>query len=312
MENNKINNVDAAIKKLGEEFPNLNWNFQMDASHELVSGWLGELEEQVMVCVFHGKQIDEPFHRQDFFFLNFAYRGDYSALSNSTSSAIVIKEGDLYMGQPYSGYAIKANSDKEVSIIGLLIRKEVFFREFLPTLTLNDAMYRFFLSAETHEKSQEYLHLSFDKNDPLWTLLELAILEYANRSDDTPSILKPMALSICMMVARKWKKSIPLSSNQKIIDQILDYIIMHSDNVSLSKLSMVFGYHPNYISNLLHKETEKTFSEIVLEARMKRASLLLQETDLSIEEISFSLGYSNASNFYKAYKKYYGKAPRKN
>ena len=310
MAGERISDINRAIEALGREFSDLNWNFQMDSSHELVSHWLGDPEEQVMMCAFHGKQIDEPFHRQEFFFLNFAYEGDYSALSNSTSSTVLVKEGDLYMGQPYSGYAIKASSDKEVSIIGLLIRKEVFFREFLPTLSLNDSMYRFFLSAETYEKSEEFLHLSFDKKDPLWTLLDLMIMEYANRDDDTSSILKPMALSLCMMAAKKWKETFPVSDNRKAIDQISDYIASHSEKITLSKLSAVFGYHPNYISNLLHKETGKTFSEIVLENRMKKASLLLQETDLSIEEISFSLGYNNASNFYKAYRKYYGKAPR--
>ncbi len=37
-----------------------------------------------------------------------------------------------------------------------------------------------------------------------------------------------------------------------------------------------FSYHPNYISTLLHRETGKSFSKILLEQRMERAVSLLK------------------------------------
>jgi len=42
---------------------------------------------------------------------------------------------------------------------------------------------------------------------------------------------------------------------------------------------------------------------------MQRARLL-DHTDLSIEKIAAMLGYSNSSNFYKAFRGYYGVSPR--
>ena len=79
-----------------------------------------------------------------------------------------------------------------------------------------------------------------------------------------------------------------------------------SDVVTLKDISRHFSYHPNYISTVLRKETGRKFTEILLEKRMGRASLLLKSTALPIEEISAMLGYSNHSNFYKAFKEYYG------
>lgn len=84
----------------------------------------------------------------------------------------------------------------------------------------------------------------------------------------------------------------------------------HSDVGTLKTIAARFGYHPNYISALLHKETGRTFSDILLEKRMERAVLLMRNTTLSLEEISALLGYSNHSNFYKAFKAYYGSTPR--
>lgn len=45
--------------------------------------------------------------------------------------------------------------------------------------------------------------------------------------------------------------------------------------------------------------------------RMEKASLLLQETTLSIKEIAYSVGYKNLSNFSELFKKYYGYPPSK-
>ena len=64
------------------------------------------------------------------------------------------------------------------------------------------------------------------------------------------------------------------------------------------------------VSMLLPKETGKTFSQLQLERRMERAVPLLQNTMLSIEEIAAMLGYSNSSNFYKAFKSYFHTSPR--
>lgn len=38
--------------------------------------------------------------------------------------------------------------------------------------------------------------------------------------------------------------------------------------------------------------------------------MLMKGTTLSNEEIAAMLGYSNSSNFYKAFKDYYGVSPR--
>lgn len=70
-----------------------------------------------------------------------------------------------------------------------------------------------------------------------------------------------------------------------------------------------FGYHPVYLSRLLPKLFGKTFLP-PLDIRMKKAKILLDHTDLTIEKIAAVLGYSNSSNFYKSFRHYYGKSPR--
>lgn len=306
---------EKAIDKLAEDFPNLNWNFELDdRTHELISRWLGERDEDVMVCAFKGKRIDEKFHRQDFFFFNFAIKNSYEALSNGRDSRITVNEGDCYIGQPFSGYALKGKRKDDMIILGILIRKEVFFREYFSTLAKGGSMFSFFLDAERREFSDSAIHFPLKKNSSVWKLLEVMAIEYAFKKEDCQKVLKPLALSLCMLLSRRLYE-IEMDSNKNnnpatLAEQITQYI-NEGKATKLIEVAKHFGYHPNYISSLLHDETGKTFSEILLSSRMEKAKLLLTGSTLTIEEIAEILGYSGTSNFYKAYKGYFGERPRR-
>ena len=135
-------------------------------------------------------------------------------------------------------------------------------------------------------------------------------MEYADPKEDTQTILRTMLQLLLQEIARRQQLYQARVTPQSVSEQILQFVADHSDVVSLKEIAAQFSYHPNYISSLLHKETGKTFSEILLEQRMERAVLLMSHTTLPIEEIASMLGYSNQSNFYKAFKSRYGVTPR--
>lgn len=56
-------------------------------------------------------------------------------------------------------------------------------------------------------------------------------------------------------------------------------------------------------------ERGTSYSEIVEEVLRERAARLLRETDLSVEEIADRLGYSDAANFTRAFRRWTGKPP---
>lgn len=170
-------------------------------------------------------------------------------------------------------------------------------------------MLNFFLEPNKNQFSDEFVHLSIPSGSSIWRLLGILVLEYSNKTNDTQKIIKPIVMSLCMYISSEYKRQ-NLPVKLTLVDQIIEYIDTNAATVSLPDVASYFGYHPVYISKLLPKKIGKTFSQILIESRMKKASLLLTQTDLSIEKVATMLGFSNSSNFYKAYKKYYGKSPR--
>ena len=310
MEQEKIR---QAVNKLGADFPNLNWNFRPDPSSgktELISQWLGDEDEDVMLCVFKGRHIHERFHRLDFFFLNFAMQGDYRAQSSRYDEETLIREGDCYIGQPFSGYALRSNSKSDIVIPGILIRRKVFFNEYLAPLSSDPVLLKFFLDPEVNQYSDEYIHLKLALTSPIWDLLDLMLVEYANKKEDTQKILKPMIFSLMMYLTREYGSQREAGGAEDTTDEMVRWIESHLDDVTLGSLSAHFGYHPNYISSMLHRKTGRTFSEILLRLRMRRAELLMKNTELPLEKVADMIGYHNTSNFYKAFRSWFGESPR--
>jgi AraC-like DNA-binding protein len=311
---NYAREVKESMQSLGDQFSHLNWNFRptpVAGKTELISQWLGDPDEDIMVVCFKGNHYIERFHKQDFFFINFVCQNGYDVLSSKYNNRLHLSEGDCYIGQPYSGYALKIDSEEEVIMVGLHIQKDLFYREYLKPLSSSTALFHFFLDPHTNRFSDEYIRLHLRQNKEIWGIVYQMLLEYAHKGENTQAILRSMMLTLTMFLSRAYdsqyaEQAEPLS----LALQMRDYIESHSDTITLKQLAEHFSYHPNYISRYLHEETGKTFSWIVLESRMKKAALLLKNTDLTIEKIAAMLGYSNNSNFYKAFREYYHMSPR--
>lgn len=305
--------LSESLRTLQEQFGTLDWtyhDFPGKGGLEKMYRWPGGPKEEILICVHKSGGVQELFHRHDFFFFNYTYQGQYDSLSYKYDRRITIREKELYAGQPFAGHALCVHDDQETIIIGVLIQKETFFRSFLPLLSANSKLFHFFLDPATNSFSEEYLHFKIEDSCNIQTLLEMMVIEYANRREDTQDMLRPLALSFLTQVARQAADTGREREPECLCDRILLYISEHFDTVTLKELGERFSYHPNYISTLLTRELGKSFSRLLLEQRMERAAVLLGGTTLSVHEIALLLGYTNSSNFYKAFREFYGTSPR--
>ena len=305
--------LEPAIEKLRGQYFDLTWvyhDFSAGSINEKMYRWPGPPDEDILVLVHQSSGVHELFHRHDFFYFNYTYQGEYDSLSYKYDNKITIREGELYAGQPFAGHALCVHDNQNTTIIGVLIQKNTFFRTFLPMLSSNSQLFHFLIDPSTNQFSDEFIHIKIEDDCNLRALLEMMVVEYAYKQEDTQEVLRPLVLSFLQQISRQYVAVHQQPVPERLSDQIVQYISTHTDAVSLKEVAKRFSYHPNYISTLLHREIGKSFSEILLEQRMQRAVILLKGTTLSVEEIAQMLGYSNSSNFYKAFRTYYGKSPR--
>ena len=81
-------------------------------------------------------------------------------------------------------------------------------------------------------------------------------------------------------------------------------------NLSVNQLADYLSVHRTLISKMLKSRLGMTFSDYILELRIKKAMSLLKETDISIQEIGKKVGYINYTTFKRAFIRYLGISPR--
>lgn len=98
----------------------------------------------------------------------------------------------------------------------------------------------------------------------------------------------------------------------KCIEKATSYINANlSDSLNIQKISTGIGYSSSELYKSFHMYHHCTVGEYITKMRVEYSSVLLLETDLSVEEVSQKVGFSNAPYFSKKFKELKGISPLK-
>ena len=112
--------------------------------------------------------------------------------------------------------------------------------------------------------------------------------------------------------------------NQYSMGLVFLYLLNHLENLShnssmdykdcknanLTKIAADTHQSVTVLSKLIKQKTGANFQDLLQQRRFQAAVKLLEETDLSIEDISLDVGYENQSYFFRQFKKRFGMTPR--
>ena len=134
---------------------------------------------------------------------------------------------------------------------------------------------------------------------------------YTGYSIQAESLLKQLIIKLVRNYENK-----PEISTRKVSPNLIDnkYLIIEEcflyeyRTLTLDKLSARLGLGIRQTERLLKDHYGKTFMQKKTEARMSAASILLQNSGLSITQIAEDTGYSCVEHFSASFKHYYGQS----
>jgi AraC-like DNA-binding protein len=163
--------------------------------------------------------------------------------------------------------------------------------------------------------------MGIDKDHPVFSVKDTAVLkriilnalliEGHSSGDDLLRMSKLYEfLGILSSDITNVGQDLDVSSGNMYVLQAVSFIRQsYSRDIGVAEIASHIGITRNYLSTLFQSELGMSPHEYLSQFRLSRAQELLTITDLSIESIANSVGYSNPLVFIKAFKRLTGYTP---
>lgn len=125
------------------------------------------------------------------------------------------------------------------------------------------------------------------------------------------SILYGLMAELIQYSPEALTQSKPSVSKETYVRQAIEFIeINYSQKISILDIAHFVGLDRTYLSGLFKVQFGISLQTFLLEYRMKRAAELLMNKELSVSDVSRSVGYIDPFLFSKMFKKVTGLSPR--
>ena len=100
-----------------------------------------------------------------------------------------------------------------------------------------------------------------------------------------------------------YKENTQPDKNAQLYKNISDYVRLHSsEKLTVNKIAQYFNYNARYLSSIFKSCSGITLKQFILQTKMEHAKSELINTNLSIEQIAYNLGFDDAHNFSHTFK----------
>jgi len=139
-------------------------------------------------------------------------------------------------------------------------------------------------------------------------ILSYMLNEFKQKMQYSDQVLKISLVELLFLIYRKIQESKPesiefLHPKYKKVYEVIKYIDNNfTSKITLSEISEIFDFSPNYFCKLFKEITGISFIEYLNTLRIKKAKKLLTDTTLNITEIAFSVGFESTTHFGRVFK----------
>lgn len=126
------------------------------------------------------------------------------------------------------------------------------------------------------------------------------------------SILNKLTPLQKQVLASEFFKPIPQKMDQDRVNRIFNFVHTHSsENISISQLSSMINLSDSAFCKFFKRTSGKTFSDYLNDVRIGHACKLLSETERSVSEIAYSVGFESLTYFNRVFLRKKGKSPKR-
>lgn len=284
--------------------------YAAEGLHQIDCGHL--LEKGSLITVRpHSRFINFPEHSHNYIEMMYICKGSVTHIIDG--KRIVMEKGDFLILDQHTKHEILRAEYDDVGINFIALPE--FFEIPLHMLRERNSIAEFFFNMFRKRTTfSPYLLFQLKDNPFIENLMEnliLSLLDGKAENDEINQYTMGLVFLYLLKHMDSLKQDSSMDYQEVILQATLQYINTGYKDAQLSTIAEDFHQSLSVLSKLIKEKTGFTFQELLMRKRFQRAVMLLEESDLTIEEIAESVGYENISYFYRQFKARYGMTPRK-
>jgi len=271
-----------------------------------------DLQDVFIIKNYDLKANQSAYHDHNYFEIIFIEKGKGFDIINGEQ--YTVKKGNIFLIAPEDNFKMTATEPTRLC-----------YFKFTEMLFSN----RVFLPDRKHwlEKTEHILHhpnlipgdcIKYKKDRKLiWHIHEIIILEYHDKKEYYKHVISNMVSTTLSIIARNLteryeKNHLILKEDISKVNDIINYIREHiykSDLIKSEQIAAHFNMSPKYIGYYFKNQTGETLQKYIIDYRLKLVKYRLRNTDFTISEIAYQLGFTDESHLTRSFKKRYDLTP---
>lgn len=259
------------------------------------------------IRMMHLWQRNSMIHRHTFFELVYVESG--TATHWMEQSSVPVCAGDYFIIDPGSQHGYLDPQD--LVIVNCLFLPEHIDRALgdCPSLSslLSNKVMRFGVPVDA-QLADRIFH---DADGTVGRLIRQMEQEYAARKVGYMELLRCDLTHVLVCAVRASEELEQTRVQHAATTAIVDYLRQnYARPLSLNDISQHFGYTPQYLSSLFHKDIGMTIQAFLQRLRIEEACRLMNDNKQNLTELARSVGYTDAKHFSKIFRQHKGMSPR--
>ena len=154
--------------------------------------------------------------------------------------------------------------------------------------------------------------ITYELSSPERVILLMRQLQDCDRNYHESNLNRYLTLSVlCELSNQCLRQTHSGSLNKKrLMNDITNYVDRYlSETIRVKDIADYFGYNEKYLTTYFRKQSGISLKTYLTEKKMERAKSLLCETNLTVTQIGYQVGYEDVHNFATLFKKSTGMSP---
>ncbi len=267
--------------------------------------------EEEVKCIRNLRYCPPFIHRLEFIKVIYVLSGQVVVYLNDIKYEM--QSGNFCIVTPGIKHTVFSKQDED-SVINILMRISSFSNAFSGILMEQNILSDFFWRILYSKHSNRMLLFRCPSDPKLDRWVEKIFEESERESGASNLLMKSYALIFLGIVMREHLNQLQLleelMDDVYVLPAIIQYIKNNLKTVTMDELTTKFGMNESELRHYIVRESGYTFNYLLRDLRLRKAVYLLRNTNMSVEKIIEEVGYYNITNFYRNFKKNFGKTPQ--